>query len=125
MSNCKYAIVSGGDRVPYGSSGAYLPETIECDNPALSEDEFGSISCSDNCPYHTAAALHENEEKIQHSGDLLDFYNFDFQAKEASKLDEHERKLRHIEDLIRIQETADFWIKVKETNDFLKSKRLI
>ena len=96
MSKCKHAIVSGGDYVPYGSSGAYLPETFECDNPAVPTHEEDELICSENCPYHEKAILDENEERLRRNKDLLDIY-----------------------------ETRDFWVKVKETNDFLRSKGLI
>ena len=51
MSKCKHAIVSGGDYVPYGSSGAYLPETVECDNPAIPPCEEDDLQCNEKCPY--------------------------------------------------------------------------
>ena len=95
MSKCKHAIVSGGDYVPYGSSGAYLPETIECDNPAVSENELENISCGENCQYYVAIIQLEKEDGLQNN-DLHDFY-----------------------------ETHKFRAKIVETNDFLKSKGLI
>ena len=55
-------------------------------------------------------------------------YDFVFDTERVAKelgLTEDKKRLQQIEDSIRIQETADFWMKLKETDDFLKSKGLV
>jgi hypothetical protein len=48
---CKHAIITGGDIVPYGMSGAQLPGFVECDNPNVPEEEIDDLSCDESCPY--------------------------------------------------------------------------
>lgn len=48
---CKHAIITGGDFVPYGMGSAQLPDSAECDNPAVPEDEIDDLPCDESCPY--------------------------------------------------------------------------
>jgi hypothetical protein len=55
--NCKYAVMTGGDNVPYGSGYARLPEYMEECNASelesLSQSEYEDFYNEDhsNCPY--------------------------------------------------------------------------
>jgi hypothetical protein len=52
--NCKHGIATGGDIVPYGMSGAQLPDFVECDNPNVPEEEIDDLPCDESCPYFEA-----------------------------------------------------------------------
>ena len=47
---CKHETLSGGDWVPYGSSGAYLPTMGECDNPNI--PYAATIDDCESCQYY-------------------------------------------------------------------------
>ena len=53
---CKHVRITGGDWVPYGNSGAHLPESEECDNPLMDEyldrGELTELECCGSCPLY-------------------------------------------------------------------------
>lgn len=54
--NCKYAEISQGDMVPYGSTSVRLPDTFECMHPDA--EEFFENDCV-GCPFYDEVEMPE------------------------------------------------------------------
>jgi hypothetical protein len=61
--NCKHAVITGGDNVPYGSGYARLPEYLEeCNSSEITDSEYEQFIEQDhsNCPYFVPKEYYSN-----------------------------------------------------------------